>query len=503
MLMLGSLAALALGTAEPLPWQAAFHESSETVAPAQDTNALLKAYDSAMFGKRFDEALAIARKFESAGPEGQAYVAAMQASALVGLKRDSEARALVAKAKELAPSSPDSSRVMFLGGLLTDRPDVAADALDRMIAIAPDMVRELNWEWIRFFLGHEPKGQDSRNEDRRIALARIGYGGETEVGHWRAANAVDILVKRGDFSGAGEFLEYVNEPRAFENMLIQRRYAALWPQLETLAGPHLEKIREASLRSARAEYASAPDDHDKLQLLANALRHAGRFDEAMALRAKLPATSAEMSLADEPMGWAVNNVALAFHEAGRADDADRLFALLNDAPMPKEYWRISMKINRLELLVMDGKFDQALPLVEPTAKTEGSPYADQLVRRLRYCTLSSVGRNDEAAKYLPDLLGHAADAPGPTIDGLLCAGELDKAEQVALDSLNGEKKDSFAEDFLRQLQTHQLTSDDPSVWQGRWQELRARPAIREAFDRLGRDLPPQLLPPPPTHVPAK
>src|SRR6185369_13356802 len=160
----------------------------------------------------------------------------------------------------------------------------------------------------------------------------------------------------------------------------------------------------------------------------------------------------------------------------------------------KEYWRVSMKINRLELLVEDGKFEKALPLIEPTAKTEGSPYADQLVRRLRYCTLSSLGRKDEAAKYLPDLMKHAADAPGPTIDGLLCGGDLDKAEQVALDTLGSKDKAAgFEKDFIRRLQAHRLTSDDPSVWQGRWQELRAKPAIKQAFDRLGRDLPPEFL----------
>jgi tetratricopeptide (TPR) repeat protein len=329
-------------------------------------------------------------------------------------------------------------------------------------------------------------------------LAQIGYGGDTDVGHSCAANAVGILVKRGDFSAAGELLHYVNDPEAYEDMLIQKRYAPLWQQLEELVGPHLEKVRASSLRSMKTEYLDAPDDHEKLQRYVNALRHSGRLGEAIGLRSKLPETEAEMASADQPMGWAVNNVALALHEAGRADDADRLFAMLNDAPMPKENWRISMKINRLELLVGDGKFDKALPLIEPTAKTEGSDYADQLVRRLRYCTLSSLGRKDEAAKYLPDMLKHMEDAPGPTVDGLVCAHEFDKAEQVVLEELknaDGSKRLEFEADFVRHLQKQPLTSDDPSIWQGLWQQLRARPAIQQAFDRLGRDMPSQFLPP--------
>ena len=489
------LAALTFGSHEPLFYRAAISPSPEAVAPtADDPDALLKAYDNALSNKRFDEALATAKKLQPDRPEGQAFAAALQASALLGLKRDAEARALLARAEQLAPHSAEPSRVLFIGALVTDRPEFAADALDRMIARAPDMVRDLDWDTVRYFLQKEPKGQDIRNEDRRIALARIGYGGETEIGHWRAADAVDILVKRSDFAGARELLPYVNEPEAYEDMLIQKRYAPLWPQLGELGGPHLERVRQSSLQGIQAEYSNAPNDQEKLNLYVNALRHSGRYDEAIALRSKVPATVAAMSSADEPMGWTVNNIALALHDAGRAEDADNLFAMLNDAPMPKEYWRVSMKINRLELLVEDGKFEKALPLIEPTAKTEGSPYADQLVRRLRYCTLSSLGRKDEAAKYLPDLMKHAADAPGPTIDGLLCGGDLDKAEQVALDTLGSKDKAAgFEKDFIRRLQAHRLTSDDPSVWQGRWQELRAKPAIKQAFDRLGRDLPPEFL----------
>src|SRR5205085_174392 len=79
-----------------------------------------------------------------------------------------------------------------------------------------------------------------------------------------------------------------------------------------------------------------------------------------------PDSSAAMSSADEQMGWAVNNVALAMHQAGRGADADALFALLNEAPAENAGWRVSMIINRLELLVSDGKFDEAARLLDTT-----------------------------------------------------------------------------------------------------------------------------------------
>jgi len=460
---------------------------------------IITEYERAMTTGRFGDALTSLDKMQldSSNSKGRALLDVMRAAALLGLKRDAEAQKLIAESDKLAPQLPEASSGLFVGALLTNHIEIAADALDRMIARFPDAVRELDWQSMRYFIVNEPKTDKQRNDDRQIALAQLGYGGDTERGHYIAKGAVDLLVGRGDFKAANDLLPYVKEPQAVENMLIQKRFAALWPTLEELAGPHLEKIRDAAVTAAEREYEATPSDEQALANYANTLRHSGRLNEAIALRSKLPASSAAMSSADEDMGWAVNNVAVALHQAGRKDEADQLFALLNDAPMPKEYWRVSMKINRLEFLVLDGRFEKALQLMEPTAKVEGSPYAEQLVRRLRYCSLSQLGRTAEADKYKADLLAHASDAPGPTIDGLLCAGDLDAAERVALTGLANpdvEKRTDFEEDFVRQLQQHRLTGDDPSVWQGRWSELRKRPAITAAFDRLGRDMPESLLP---------
>ena len=455
----------------------------------------ISAYYANLYRGNFDQALAAIEHLDpgSDNRAGRALLSVMRASALLGLKRDREANKLIAEADELAPQDAEVNATLFAGALVADRTDVAADAFDRLIARTPEAVKDVNEELIWHFLRNEPDGEEKHNEDRRIALARIGYGGDSASGDYFAKGAVEILVKRGDIAAARDLSRRIDEPQIVENMLIQKRFSALWPDLEARVGPHLDKVRASSVLSAERAYAEAPDDHEKLQELANALRHAGRHGEVIALRSKLPATLETMSTADEQMGWAVNNVALSLHEAGRIDDADQLFAMLNDAPMEEEHWRVSMKINRLELLVSDGRFDRALPLVDPTAKVPGSPYADQLVRRLRYCTLSGFGKKEEAAKHFADLLSHADDAPGPTIDGLICAGRLDEAEKVALSAL---KKDSFQEDFVRGLQAKQLTSDDPSIWSKGWQELRQRPAIAKEFERLGRDMPEQFLPPP-------
>ena len=494
--------ALALVGASPSPVMAAAAVPAGEVADA-DVEAIFRQYFHELYGRRFDQALALTAQLrpDADNPAGNAIVDGMRAAALLGLKRDSEAKKLIAEADRLAPEDPFPISTVFQGSLIADRFDFAADALDKLIARFPDVAREQDQQLVSYFLNHEVAGQEQRNEDRRVALARIGYGGALE-GDWIAARAIDILLERGNMAGASDLLSSIDDPQTIENMLIQRRYSALWPTLEERAGAHLSKVRASSLASAEQDYSSAADDPEKLQRYINALRHSGRIGDAIALRSKLPADAAAMAKTDEQLGWAVNNVALALHQSGQAEEADQLFARLNDAQIDSGEWRVNTIINRLELLVADGKFDKAaslLDVTEQSAARDGSDYARQLVRRLKYCTLSMLGRKGEAAKLLPDVIAHAPDAPQPTVDGLICAGEIDKAEQLTLQMLTSSKatlakRQKFEEDFVRALQPTPLTGDEPSVWQSKLAAFRQRPAIAAAFARLGRDMPTELVP---------
>lgn len=465
---------------------------------------LIDQYYDQMYAERFDKALSVAKdiKPDKDNPQGQAVAYELRAAALLGLKRDGEARNLIQRADELAPQSPGPARTLFFSTLLAQRFDFAADTIDKLLARYPDEVLDIDRDLISFFLRNEPKGQDKRNDDRRVALARIGYGGDLR-GDYFAARGVNILLERGDTAGAMALLPRIDDPELIENMLIQKRYSALWPRLGELSGPHLTKVRASNVAAAEHALSEKPEDHELLQGYANALRDAGRIDDAIALRSKLPETQADMGSADEQMGWAVNNVALAFAHARRIDEADRLFEALNHAQIKDGGWRVSMIINRLEVLVSSGRFDKAATLLvetEASAKNDGSDYARQLVRRLQYCTLSRLGKKDEAAKVRPAMLEHAKDAFEPTISGLLCAGDTDEAERMALRALSDPTMDkadrsSFEEDFVHALQPVALTSDDPSVWDNAWRALRQRPAIAKEYERLGRDLPEELLPP--------
>ena len=483
--------------------------AAATFAPAQQESARPDTAESVglfmdhFYRGEFDQALTTVSAIEvdPSNKAGRGLVLGMRSAALLGLNRKNEALAAFKEADALAPDEPLISSLQMMAGLMTSDGDIALAALDRMIARFPDYVREIDQEIIWFAFREEKDTDKVRNQDRRIALARLGYGGEVR-GDYIAASAIQALVGRGDAAGALEMLRYLDQPVEIENLLIQKRYASIWPAVEEHAGAALGKVRNSSVQAAQRAYEADPSDWEKLADLANAYRYAERFDDAVALQSKLPLTPEALGKAKEQGGWAINNVALAMHSAGKADEADRLFATLNEARVENAGWRVSMVINRLELLVADQRYDRAaalLDITEATAKSDGNPYAQQLVRRLRYCTLTKLGRKDEAARLKLDVIKHLDDARGPTIDGLLCAGDYDDAEKAILDGLKGE---DFAESFVRSMQRQPLIADDPSIWSAGWAVMRRRPAIAAEFDRLGRDMPAQLRARTPVDQPA-
>jgi tetratricopeptide (TPR) repeat protein len=476
----------------------------ETSTP--DPQVQINTYYDDLFARRFAAALSDIKDLDSSNAQGQATLVAMRAAALLGMNREAEAEPLIAQIEQLSPKDATARSFLFQGALLSGHVDVAADSIDLLIARFPDAARDLDWNLVRNFLERQPKDQDRRNRDRLVALARIGYGGATEVGRGRARDAAYVLADRGDFKGAAEFLPQVDDVRMFESWLIQKRYSVLWPKLEEVGGKHLANVRAEALATAERDYRAAPDDMEKLQAYAAALRHSGRINDAIALKSKLPATPEGFAKADESTGWVVDEIASALNDAGRGDEGDQLYAMLNTSKRTDAGWRVSMIINRLNRLVAAGKLQEATTLLEATdeaTKSESSAYGRQLFRQLDYCVLTRTGKADEAAKVLTDMLAHSKDAFQPTLDGLLCAGDVANAEKLslqALDSSDKAQREGFEKDFVWAMQPVPLTGDVPTVWASAWKELRRHSAIAAVYAKLGRDLPADLLPDKATNI---
>lgn len=465
--------------------------TTESTDPKIDTDTLFERYWAQLEAGKYDEALEAAVQLEkvASNKEARAIAMSLRGGALLALKRNKQAERAFAEADTLAPQLPNVSSLQLSMALWFNDIPLGLAAIDRMIGRFPDVVREEEPELVYHLLRNAPESEKAQNEDRRIALARLGYGGEQ--GDGLTAGAIEILVRRGDIAGASDLLRHLDEPDQIQELLVQKRMSALWPALEAHAGPGLAKAMRSSVDAAARAYSAEPNWQNLIEY-AEALRQAGRAHEAITLKTKLPSSVEEISKIDEKAGWAMNNIAFALRAAGRLDDADRLLASLNDAPIKQGGWRVSMIINRVAFLVEGGQFERALPLLggaEESAKRDGNAYARQLVRGFQYCAYHRTGRAAEAARIRPEMIKFTKDARTATIDSLVCTGELDEAERLALEGLSDK---SFETRFVRSLQRNPLINDHPAAWSADWASLRQRPAIAKEFDRLGRDLPDHL-----------
>ncbi|HET6941119.1 MAG TPA: hypothetical protein VFH89_03045 [Sphingomicrobium sp.] len=483
--------AAALLVAAPIQASPASIIGSAAVAPASDKSSLIDSYFRALQHGDYKEGLALSEKIDfGASSAAKAEGLTFRATALLGLKRKSEAQKLFAEADRLSPTNPFISRMQFLVSMATDNPDIARVALDRMIARFPDVVRELDMETMRWILREDREAKTKEADDRLIALARLGYAAETTQGDYLAYTALKALLKRGEIAEAQDLLQFVNDPDVLESLMIEKRYSPLWPKIEAIVGPHFVNVRDATVKRAEKRLDRNPADSEALSQLAFSLAAAERYDEVIALQAKLPKTSEAISKIDEHTGWVFDSVAASLFERGRTDEADQVYASLNENPALPDAWLVNMKINRLHLLVSEGKFEKALSLLDVTEKAPGSPYAEQLVRRMKYCILRNVGKADEAAKILPEVIEHAKDSYDSTIQALICAGQLDQAEKLALTALSD---DEFQSSFVGEMQPVPLRAERHSIWSDGWDQLRKRPALIKEFERLGRPMPEQFL----------
>lgn len=442
--------------------------------------------------RRNTEALVFAEGLVTIGENqaAEAMIKIMRAAALTGLHRDGEATTMLAEANAIPIEDSSVKEFAVNLGLKMERIEVARWGFDQMLAKHPKEALNLAPSKVYFIIRKQADETLAYRENHLVSLARLGFG-EGAVGSDIAFLAIGVLLDRGDVTGAATLLPRVDAPVDVEKMLISRRFEGLWPQIEATSDPHLTRLRVRQVDFAQKAVAYAPNDFQKLADLVNAYRSADRLSDAIALKDRLPTEPS--ALASISKGWAINNIAFAMYEAGRDKEADDLFALLNDSALPASGWSVSMKINRLDALVNHKAYQEGMLLLQQTAEsatTDGSDHAIQLIRRLRFCIYSQLGRRSDAAEILPELLAHANDAAVATVDALLCGGEIDRAEQLLASSVN---LGGFTTDMVRALQPNALTNDEPSAWSNAWDDLRRRPAVARFYARYGRDLPTRFL----------
>lgn len=417
---------------------------------------------------------------------------------LLNLDREEEALAAYGAAARILPDNPAVLTLQFDQALVAGYPDTGEAALSRLIDAFPETVREMAHTDIHSLLrAFRDRDEDQRADALIVRLAGIGFG-NWEVRPWLAMTAARLLLARGEVDEATSLIGPIASREVLETALVQKQFAQLWPALEAQAGSHMERAETAAILRAERRLAEKLGDVVEQRGLVRALREARRFDEAERAVGDFAATPESMRQIDEDGGWLVDDHARLLHEAGRKEEAYRRYAAMRAIDIEEKPWLINMVINRISRLVGDRRFAEAEPLLAEApalAEKYGSPYAQQLVRKLKVCAAQGLGRRSEAEALGAELMKHADDAPMATIDGLVCLDRLAEAEERVIAVLGDAEDSEYA---IMALQPATPDGDEPSLWTEIWTRLRDRPAVAAAFGKVGRDLPESMRPPSPS-----
>jgi len=312
-----------------------------------------------------------------------------------------------------------------------------------------------------------------------------------------AQETITLDAKSGNFGRVKMLKGELWGPYSVLNLLANRKLEPIWPELEEIAGPNLQKVAAANIAQNKEAYNADPDDRQAFQIYAHALAFAGKFEDAIALVRTFDHSPEAMLNATEDDIWAVNIEALALNALGRDSEADAVFDAMAALPFEGErkFWLIDFIMNRASRLVSMGRWQKGLDatmLAHQVAEKAGSPWQKMVIRRARICALVNLGRKAEAASLLVEAYDRREDGYATAAQAYLCAGDDDKAAAIVLEALNNP---DHQDDMAQALQP-----DDFGIFfvDGTLPDLRdrlkSRPEIDAAFNKIARDLPERLIP---------
>lgn len=313
---------------------------------------------------------------------------------------------------------------------------------------------------------------------------------------WMRTRLVAGLVKRERIEEARSIVDTILNPVQLVRLGIDRRYAMLWPQVEKRLGPGADFADAAYVGAAKARFDAAPKSLVARLGYAEALNVASREPEAMAL-VDVAKTPAELAALTQREIWLVNLHASLLGDAGRIDEGLARLAALNATPIEGRPALISTIINQALFAASVDKPAEALAAADFADSKKGitSAFGNLYLAQARACALAQMGKTAEASIAAAALVSKPDANDDAYLGAMICLGRLDDAARAIVRRLGG---DDTRTDMLFTLQPFLINRRD-LVRDSREREalrgLKARPDVKAAFLKAGRDMPAAVAPP--------
>jgi hypothetical protein len=327
-------------------------------------------------------------------------------------------------------------------------------------------------------------------EDVRLPLLEALYerrwhptDGTTASALWRELTR--LLLESHESGRAQEVAILVDEPDDIIGMRADRRFDPIMHSDFVRSSP--ERAAQDRLKTLQAQAQRTPRSLAPLERLLN-IMVTDRMDDEVVKRTdelerrvqKAGVGTAVFDDFNKNYEWILRARSNALRHLGRFDEA--LVSLHRAAALPAAADMVSQPINLGYLLITLGRPGEVLALLPDSNRL--SPYGTMAATWLRLAVATAEHRDGDAAIALSYLREHRADAPAIFQSGLLVAGQFDDAERWLIERLNDPNLRRAA---LLEVQHYAMPKLTPWELQHRQllDSLHQRAEVQAAIEKVG------------------
>jgi hypothetical protein len=437
---------------------------------------------------------------ESDLPADKGQVEGLRSFALARLSKFAEARTAIEFAVDatMNPSLLLLRQLFVLRALNGDVPG-AGQTLQLIAASNPAWLGELPNELINDVL-RGLAGEEERRFDLALTLVTAQYAPADQTvgdGDELKLSVIAGLARRNRLDEARPIADLLLNPVSLVRLGVDRRFQPLWADMEKRLGPGADTADAAFIAAAEARLATSPKSLVALSGVAEALNIASKEPEALARLQGVGEGADALAAMSNREIWITNLKARLQADGGQVDKALATLDAVAALPADANPNGLAFRIIAADLAEETGRHADALKRVEAVQSPDLNDWGKGALMAIKACALARSGQSADAAKAAAALpSGWTKDGNNRAVQAALsCVGRTDAAAALLIKRL--EDEDS-RDDALFDLQPF-LLADRPNapdrMSKADLRALKARPDVKAAFLKYGRDLPAAVSPP--------
>ena len=436
-------------------------------------------------------------------------VQTVRAGVLASAQATGPAVAAIEEALRLLPDDPRPKLVATGIYTFSGSPQRAADLLLQASRLAPEMTRHFDRYVVMALTGRLTEIGDRSRADRLNArLGEIGFSsGLAPERSTAALSRTREAMRMSPGAATDEAVNLVTTIGDLDDLLtlyIDRRYAPLWPRIAEWAGADLAAQSRRYLDELRGDWAAAAD-FDTATPYARRLSRLEAYPAVVSLFLPMfdaidtgAAVPAEARAAGAPRGEGVflaPIVARALAHQGRYDEARALLArVATTVPADDQGNGLNLDGAYLQLAAMETDWPQVLTRADvflDRAKRYGSNVnraSVLLVKAWQACALARTGQSAAAEPVTAEVLLDEALVPGAAMQMYVCRGDQAAARALVIRRLADETTRDWALRYVQPTGSATTTPLD-RLTDPVDDAVRTAPDVVAAATRVGRILP--------------